>query len=88
MSAQELTISATATASLLVTEEDLASSLSLSQDDAYPAIFGTSRMIALMEIASGRILAPFLEKGLQSVGVSFDVTHSEFCLYGDRRPLI
>jgi fluoroacetyl-CoA thioesterase len=66
----------TATASLIVSPTDLASSLPLSPTDSFPAVFATARMIALMEIASARLLAPFLLLGQLSVGVSVDVTHT------------
>jgi fluoroacetyl-CoA thioesterase len=66
----------TATASLTVSPTDLASSLSLSPTDSFPAVFATARMIALMEIASARVLTPFLQQGQLSVGVSVDVTHT------------
>ena len=66
----------TETASLTVSCTDLASSLALSLVDSFPAVFATARMVALMEIASARVLTPFLQPGQLSVGVSVDVTHS------------
>ena len=39
-------------------------------------MFATARMVALMELAAGRILRPHLGPGEQSVGVTVDVTHS------------
>jgi fluoroacetyl-CoA thioesterase len=63
-------------ASLTVSYTDLASSLALSQEDSFPAVFATARMVALMEIASARVISPFLQSGQLSVGVSVDVTHS------------
>ena len=64
------------TASLIVAESDLASVLSLSATDHFPAVFATARMVALMEVAASRVLIPFLGPGQLSVGVSVDATHS------------
>jgi len=72
----EPTENATATASLVVSESDLASSLALSPPDAFPRVFATARMVALMEIASARVLQPYLTTGQLSVGVNVDVTHT------------
>jgi fluoroacetyl-CoA thioesterase len=66
----------TATARLLVTSADLASALACDAQDAFPAVLATARMVALMEIASARILQPGLGAGELSVGVNLDVTHS------------
>lgn len=69
-------IDATATAELFVSAMDLASALSLEAGDSYPPVFSTSRMVALMEIASSRILRPFCGPGELSVGVTIDVAHT------------
>ena len=69
-------INATASAELFVSPMDLASALSLEAGDSYPPVFSTSRMVALMEIASSRILRPFLGPGELSVGVTVDVVHT------------
>lgn len=69
-------IDATASAELLVSEEDLASSLRFGPGDAFPPVLATARMVALMEVAAARVLAPFLGPGELSVGVRVDVTHS------------
>lgn len=69
-------INATASAELFVSPMDLASALSLEAEDSYPPVFSTSRMVALMEIASSRILRPFLAPGELSVGVMVDVAHT------------
>jgi len=55
---------------------DLASALPLEPQDAFPKVFATSRMIALMEIAAARVLHPCLGDGELSVGVNIEVTHS------------
>jgi predicted thioesterase len=65
-----------AEASLTVQPSDTAETLSLSGEDAFPAVFATSRMIALMEIAAARLMRPLLREGQLSVGVSIDVAHS------------
>ncbi|RYC81942.1 hypothetical protein BFJ63_vAg15170 [Fusarium oxysporum f. sp. narcissi] len=39
-------------------------------------VFATARLIALMEIASARALAPLLQPGQLPVGVSINMTHS------------
>ena len=69
-------IGATASAELVVSEEDLASSLRFGPGDAFPPVLATARMVALMEVAAARVLAPFLGPGELSVGVRVDVTHS------------
>src|ERR1700733_14033333 len=76
MSSSEPPQNATATAELLVTTLDLASALSLSPSDTFPEVFATARMVALMEIASARVLQPYLSSGQLSVGVRVEVTHS------------
>ena len=72
----EPAIDSTATAQLLVTSSDLASALPLEPPDAFPAVLATARLVALMEIASARILQPCLGDGELSVGVHVDITHS------------
>jgi fluoroacetyl-CoA thioesterase len=64
-----------AEASLTVQQGDTAETLSLGDGDAFPAVFATSRMVALMEIAAARVLRPLLKEGELSVGVSIDVKH-------------
>ena len=65
-------------AQLRVEERDLASALSSALDgaDQFPDVFATSRMIALMEVAAARVLAPLLDEGELSVGVTVDITHT------------
>ncbi len=64
-----------ATADLVVFPADLASALPIEPEDAFPAVFATSRMVALMEIAAARVLAPYLGDDELSVGVSVDIRH-------------
>jgi fluoroacetyl-CoA thioesterase len=69
-------IDSTASAELQVTPSDLASAVRFGPRDAFPAVLATARLVALMEVASARILQPFLGAGELSVGVLVDVTHS------------
>lgn len=66
---------ATGTAELTVTKADLATALT-EQSNHFPAVFATTRMIALMEIAAARVLEPGLGPNESSVGVDVDVAHS------------
>jgi fluoroacetyl-CoA thioesterase len=68
--------------SIVVGERDLASILDLDPDNRYPAVFATTRMIALMEIASAKCLVPLLAPGELSVGVIVDVIHTAATLPG------
>jgi predicted thioesterase len=72
----ELAVNSTASASLTVAQSDLASALNLEPADAFPPVFATSRMVALMELAAARVLRPNLRAGELSVGVSLDVVHT------------
>jgi predicted thioesterase len=72
----EAALNSTASATLVVSSNDLASALPIEPQDAFPAVFATARMVALMEIASARVLRSYLENGELSVGVSMDVVHS------------
>lgn len=64
-----------AEASLTVQPSDTAEALCLAPEDAFPAVFATSRMVALMEVAAARLMTPLLREGQLSVGVAIDVTH-------------
>lgn len=59
-----------------VTEADLASAIAVDLPDAFPGVFATARMVALMEVAAARVLLPLLAVGELSVGVTVDVVHS------------
>lgn len=69
-------LNATASAGLLVGAADLASALPLDSHDAFPPVFATARMVAVMEIASARVLHPLLGPGELSVGVIIEVSHT------------
>jgi predicted thioesterase len=62
--------------SLTVQPSDTARALSISAEDSFPAVFATSRMIALMELAAARAMRPLLEPGQLSVGVTVNVKHT------------
>lgn len=64
------------TATLVVGPQDLASSISGETGDEFPPVLATARMIALMEIAAGRLLQPLLGPGELSVGVTVDISHT------------
>jgi fluoroacetyl-CoA thioesterase len=72
----EPALNSTASAQLVVGASDLASALPLEPQDAFPAVFATARMVALMEIASARLLRTLLGDGELSVGVGLDVIHT------------
>jgi len=67
---------ATASAELVVSERDLASAFTPGPADAFPPVFATARMVALMEVAAARLLQPFLAPGEHSVGVLVEVDHT------------
>jgi fluoroacetyl-CoA thioesterase len=65
----------TAEAGFTVTPEDTARRIALTSADAFPEVFATSRLVALMELAAARAMRPMLEAGQLSVGVSLNVRH-------------
>ena len=67
---------AAAEAAITVQPGDTAHALSLSTTDAFPEVFATSRMIALMELAAARVMQPLLQDGQLSVGVTINVRHT------------
>ncbi len=69
-------INAEATARLVVSDDDLASALASPESDPFPPVLATSRMIALMELASARVLSAHLQRGELSVGVAIEVSHT------------
>lgn len=62
--------------SVRVTSADLASTLAVEEQDRFPPLLATARMIELMEIAAARVMWPRLKPGDVSVGVSLNVSHS------------
>ena len=69
-------LNASSTATLIVGPQDLASSIASVTGDSFPPVFATARMVALMEVAASRILAPFCGPGELSVGVTVDINHT------------
>jgi fluoroacetyl-CoA thioesterase len=69
-------IGASAQAQLRVEAADLANALSADARDTFPPVFATSRMVALMEVASSRVLLPIVPPGELSVGVTVEVSHT------------
>lgn len=58
-----------------VGDVDLAAALPIDPGQKFPAVFATSRMIALMELAGAELLKPLLGEGELSVGVGVNVEH-------------
>ena len=71
-----MNIGDTAEATLTVRASDSAEALALEPTDSFPAVFATSRMVALMEIAATRLMRPLLEKEQHSVGVEVSIKHT------------
>jgi predicted thioesterase len=69
-------IGSTASAATTVKASDLASAFRLAPEDGFPPVYATARMVALMELAAARVLAPHLAEGDRSVGVLVEVTHT------------
>ena len=61
---------------ITVQSSDTAQALSISAEDAFPAVLATSRMIALMEIAAARAMKSEVQPGHLSVGVALNVKHT------------
>jgi len=58
-----------------VSEADTAAALTPITGDDFPAVFATTKCIALLELAAGRLLKQECKPGQLSVGVVVDVTH-------------
>lgn len=59
----------------VVQSKDLAKALSIDEQDVFPEVFATSRMIALMELAAARLMKPSLAENELSVGVNVNINH-------------
>lgn len=59
----------------MVMPTDSAKALSIDIDDEFPEVLATSRMIALMELASARLMKELLDEDQLSVGVGVNVRH-------------
>ena len=73
-----------AEASLVVAAADTARHIALEPRDAFPDVFATSRMIALMEVAAARAMRSMLGDGQLSVGVALNVRHTAATPVGGR----
>ena len=59
-----------------VTAADTAAALGPTTGDNFPAVFASTRCIALLELAAGHLLLPLQKPGELSVGVVIDVKHT------------
>jgi predicted thioesterase len=60
----------------VVKHEDTAAALNAITGDNFPAVFATTRCIALLELAAGHLLLALQKPGELSVGVIVDVKHT------------
>ena len=58
---------------IYIADNDMASSFCIVEEDVFPEVFSTARMIALIERAGARALKPLLRPGQLSVGVTVNV---------------
>ena len=79
----ELKIGSKESIDFKVQDKDLAKNLHISEDDNFPEVFATARLVALMECSAAKILIPFLEEGQLSVGVEVNIKHLAPTLSGD-----
>jgi fluoroacetyl-CoA thioesterase len=63
-------------AQFTVEPSDSAAALEMAQEDSFPNVFATARMVTFMEIAATRLMRPLLEPGQHSVGVLVSVRHT------------
>jgi fluoroacetyl-CoA thioesterase len=70
-----LEIGTTSEAAYVADDDDMASWFSIAEQDIFPQVFSTARMIALMETAGARALRPLLQPGQLSVGVTVNIKH-------------
>ena len=74
MNPQSIPLGSKAEVVQVVTQDDLASILG-EEDDIFPKVFATSKMVALMEIAASRVLKKFLSNSECSVGIEVNINH-------------
>lgn len=79
----ELEIGKKDTIEFKVEDKDLAKNLHISEDDNFPEVFATARLVALMECSAAKILTPLLKDGELSVGVEVNIKHLAPTLSGD-----
>jgi predicted thioesterase len=68
-------IGSSAEATYVADNDDMASAFCIAEEDVFPEVFSTARMIALMEHAGARVLRPLLQPGQASVGVTINIRH-------------
>lgn len=61
--------------SMMVTAKDTAEALADTIGGEFPAVFATSKMIALMELSAANLMVSLLKEGELSVGVGVHITH-------------
>lgn len=66
---------AKATVDQAVAEQHLASAYAVDPGESYPAVLATPAMLALLERACAKLLAPLLAADQLSVGAAVDITH-------------
>jgi fluoroacetyl-CoA thioesterase len=74
MKPQSILLGSKAEVFQVVTQDDLASILG-EEDDIFPKVLATSKMVALMEIAASRVLKKFLSNSECSVGIEVNINH-------------
>jgi len=80
----EIEWNATATAECIVTENDLASALDAAPGAIFPPVLSTPRMVALMELASARLMQRALGTGELSAGASLEIVHTAPTMMGGK----
>lgn len=58
-----------------VNESDSATNIAIDDNDSFPNVLATARMVALMEVASARLMKKLLSSDENSVGVEVNVSH-------------
>lgn len=70
-----LELGTSAEAAYVADDDDMADSFCLTEQDVFPHVFSTARMLSLMETAGARVLKPLLQPGQVSVGVTVNIRH-------------
>jgi len=71
----QLEIGETAEFYMVASDADMASALGGGEEDRFPEVFATSRMVAIMELAAARIMKKLLTPDQLSVGVGVKIMH-------------
>jgi predicted thioesterase len=66
----------------VVTPADSAHQLRLQEEDRFPEVLATSRMVGLMEVAAARLMQPCVPDGSLSVGIDVEIRHLAATLIG------